>query len=215
MKTSNVLKVGVTGGIGSGKSLVCRVFETLGVPMYDADARAKWLMAHDPTLKQALVNLFGPETYLGDGSLNRAHLRKVAFQSKEATEALNGIVHPAVGLDTKQWLKAQEGAPYVVKEAALMYESNTHLMMDVVVNVAAPESIRVERVLARDAQRSKSQLDEILKQQLSEEKRAELADFTIDNSGELPLLQQVLFLNQTFRDIDFQRYYGIQRRSVD
>ncbi|HEY4652092.1 MAG TPA: dephospho-CoA kinase, partial [Pontibacter sp.] len=118
-----MLKIGITGGIGVGKTIVCRMFAVLGIPVYDADTRAKWVMHHNKALKQELTTVFGAEAYTEAGELNRAYLAKTAFHNPQKLELLNSLVHPHVGNDFTEWVAANAEAPYVLKEAALMFES--------------------------------------------------------------------------------------------
>ncbi|HEX5668597.1 MAG TPA: dephospho-CoA kinase, partial [Chitinophagaceae bacterium] len=142
------IKVGLTGGIGSGKSTVARIFEALGVPVYYADEAAKNLYRSDPVLRQAIIDQFGPEAY-AEGELNRKYISGIVFSSPEKLEILNSLVHPATIKDAEKWLLAQT-APYAIKEAALIFESGSHRDLDHVIGVFAPESLRMKRVMARD-----------------------------------------------------------------
>lgn len=146
MNTDNFLLVGITGGIGSGKSLVCRILEVLGIPVYNADARAKWLLAHDEPLKSAVIKNFGEEAYGADGQLNRQFLAGKVFNDSGQVEILNQLVHPRVGQDFNQWVTRQRDAAYLVKEAALLFESGSYKTLDQVITINAPEAIRIKRV---------------------------------------------------------------------
>ncbi len=192
------LKIGVTGGIGAGKSLVCRIFSVLGIPVYDADSRAKRLMAEDQTLVRQVKGHFGEAAYLEDGTLNRAFLAGEVFDNPEKLELLNGLVHPRVGLDFDKWLKEQRSVPYVVKEAALLFESGSYKSLDAVVAVAAPEELRIRRAVIRDEHRSRLQIEAIISRQLPEEERIRRADYKVQNDEERLLLPQVLKLHKTF-----------------
>ncbi|MEI6409971.1 MAG: dephospho-CoA kinase, partial [Bacteroidota bacterium] len=144
--------VGITGGIGVGKSTVCRIFEALGIPVYDADYWAKWLITNDPALKQQIKELFGAEAYLPDGTYNRAFVASQVFSDKNKLAALNASVHPAVARHGAEWHQAQieRGCPYTLKEAALMIESGSYRQLDCLIVVTAPESLRIQRVMQRD-----------------------------------------------------------------
>lgn len=148
------LQIGITGGIGSGKSLVCRMFACLGVPVYDADSRAKSVMTTDGILVMQIKKEFGGLSYHADGSLNRNYLAGTVFNNPERLEVLNKLVHPRVGEDYLKWLDKQREHAYVLKEAALLYESGSYKALDKVIVVHAPEAVRVARVRQRDPHRS-------------------------------------------------------------
>ncbi len=187
--------VGITGGIGSGKSTVCQFFRILGIPVYSADDRAKWLMSNDPELKSILSKEFGEETYLSDGTLNRNFLAKKVFSDPEKVKKINSIVHPAVGNDFKSWADYQT-APYLLKEAALLFETGSADDLDKVINVSSPLKIRMARVLMRDPHRNEEQINQIINQQLPDEKKNELADFVIKNSDNKLLIPQILEIHK-------------------
>ncbi len=187
--------VGVTGGIGSGKSTVCRLFSILGIPVYSADDRAKWLMANDSNLKKAISAEFGAKSFLEDGSLNRAFLAEEVFSDPEKVKKINSLVHPAVGEDFKNWANYQTAA-YLIKEAALLFESGSAKELDFVINVSSPLKIRVARVLIRDPHRSEDQVNHIIDQQMPDEQKNELADFVIKNNDSKLIIPQVLEIHQ-------------------
>lgn len=195
MTNSRPKWVGITGGIGSGKSTVCQIFRILGIPVYSADDRAKWLMAHDSKVKSQLIQEFGTETYLPEGLLNRDFLAQKVFSDSEKVKRINSIVHPAVGLDFKSWAEIQT-APYLLKEAALLYESGSASELDRVINVSSPLKIRMARVLMRDPHRDEEQINQIINQQWPDEKKNELADFVIKNSENKLLIPQVLEIHK-------------------
>jgi len=184
-------KVGITGGIGSGKTTICQLFELLGIPIYYADDRAKALIVENEALKTKLVETFGEETYLPDGSYNRAYIANIVFSDKKELEKLNHIVHPAMYQDGLDWHNSQESVPYTLKEAAILFESKGHLQMDKTILVVAPEDIRIERVLKRDnstVEAIKARIDK----QLPDAEKIKLADYIILNDGKAPLVPQVL-----------------------
>jgi dephospho-CoA kinase len=195
MKTSKPLLVGITGGIGSGKSTACRIFSILGVPIYYADDRAKWLMSHDTDLKQAIISNFGEESYTADGSLNRAYLASVVFPDEQKVAIINGLVHPAVKKDFEKWVGSQT-APYVLKEAALLFESGSYQDLDKIINVSAPLKTRITRVMMRDRHRTEKQIHEIIDKQLSDEEKNPKSDFVIKNADNKLLIPQVLELHR-------------------
>ena len=145
-----MLKIGLTGGIGSGKSTVAKIFALLGVPVYDSDHRAKVLMTEDNAVRKGIIDLLGEESYTAAGTLDRAHISSRVFDDKEALAKLNAIVHPAVGRDFIAWCNGYSGQCYVLKEAALIFEAGIHASLDYIILVTAPEEIRIKRVVERD-----------------------------------------------------------------
>ena len=143
-----MMKVGITGGIGSGKSTVCRLFARLGVAVYDSDAGAKRLMTEDAELRRRITDRFGAEAY-ADGTLNRTYLAGRVFSEAQALADLNAIVHPAVRADFAAWAEQQEG-DYVILESALLFDAGFDACVDRTVAVLAPEALRIERTCRRD-----------------------------------------------------------------
>lgn len=189
------MKVGITGGIGSGKTTVCKIFETLGIPVYYADDRAKQLMVDAPLLVASIKGIFGEAAYQADGALDRAFIAQAAFSDKEKLQRLNAAVHPAVLEDAVHWHNAQNGVPYTLKEAALLIESGGNRLMDRLVVVTAPLALRLARVAARDGVPEaavKARMDA----QMPEEEKIKLADFIIQNDGQHPLVEQVLAIHR-------------------
>ena len=193
---SRILQIGITGGIGSGKSTVCRIFGTLGVPVYDADSRAKSLMTTDGILITQIKKEFGVLSYHSDGSIDREYLAQ-AFQDKGKLELLNGLIHPRVATDYHAWVSEQK-SDYVLKEAALLFEAKSHRTLDKVIVVSAPEELRIGRVLKRDSHRTRQQVMDIIHNQWSEEERLKLADFVIVNDESSLVTPQVLKLHDIF-----------------
>jgi dephospho-CoA kinase len=191
------LQIGITGGIGSGKSLISKIFNCLGVPVYDADSRAKYLMTTDGILMEQIKKEFG-ELSFANAVLNREYISKLVFEDPEKLNALNALVHPAVGNDYKRWVATQEKQEYVVKEAALMFESNSNEMLDGVIVVVAPEQLRIKRVLQRDAHRNEKQVEAIIKNQMPQEDKVKLANFVIVNDETELVIPQVLKLHSQF-----------------
>jgi dephospho-CoA kinase len=194
MKNSS-LKVGITGGIGSGKTTVCRIFETLGIPIYYADDRAKALMTEDKTLVEGIKNLFGAAAYLDDGSLNRQLISEIAFSNPLKLNELNALVHPAVRIDGERWHDAQVGVPYTLKEAALHFESGGFRLMDKMICVVAPQELRIERVLLRGGL-SRAEIEARMSKQLSDEEKIKQSDFVIYNDNKDGLIPQVLAIHK-------------------
>lgn len=195
MSNQSPLKVGITGGIGSGKSVVAKIFSILGIPIYYADDRAKWLMAYDKELSEQIKKEFGAESYLPDGSVNRTFLATKVFADPEKVKKINSLVHPAVGLDFLKWAESQT-APYVLKEAALIFETGGQKSLDYVINVSSPLKIRIARTLMRDPHRSEEQVNQIINQQMPDEEKNELADFVIKNTDNKLLIPQVLSIHE-------------------
>ena len=186
-------KVGITGGIGAGKSTACEIFKILGAPVYNADQRAKHLMSHDPELKQNIIAVFGKESY-SQGQVNRDHLAKVVFNSSDQISKLNFIVHPAVARDFEKWVSGQK-ADYVLKEAALLIETESYKELDLLINVISSENRRIQRVLKRDPFRTEKEIVEILNKQTNDQVRTELSDFILNNGENHMLIPQVLELH--------------------
>jgi len=188
-----MFRVGLTGGIGSGKTLVSSIIERLGVPVYNADLAARALMNNDAELKAGIVEIFGKQAYNKDG-LDRVFLAGAVFGDHEKLSGLNGLVHPAVRKDFNRWVALQTGSPYVVEEAAILFESGAGAEMDLTVLVYAPEELRIRRVMERD----QATREEVLKRmghQLSEEEKMKMAGFIINNDGSQMLLPQVIELH--------------------
>lgn len=194
---NKTLKVGVTGGIGSGKTLVCRIFGLMGIPVFDADKEAKDLMTTDLALVRAIKNEFGEEAYLKDGSLNRAFLAQRVFHDEASLGRLNALVHPVVIRAGEIWAASQH-APYSIKEAALLFESGSYRKNDYNILVTAPKTIKISRVTERDGV-TEAQVEARMENQWPDEKKAALADFIIVNDGIQPLIPQVMELHQWFR----------------
>jgi len=188
--------VGITGGIGSGKTTVCQVFQELGVPIYYADDRAKQLMAENLTLRKQIEDVFGSKAY-SDGVLNRAFLAEQVFSSQEKLSVLNGLVHPVVAEDFESWIDENEQAPYMIKEAAILFESGAYESVDITVLVVAPEQIRIVRVMERDGT-SEEQVRERMTKQWSQERKVKLADHVINNDGTHLLVPQIIELHEKF-----------------
>ncbi|HRJ31427.1 MAG TPA: dephospho-CoA kinase [Cyclobacteriaceae bacterium] len=192
------LQIGITGGIGSGKSLVCRIFSCLGVSVYDADSRAKSVMTTDGILVMQIKKEFGGLSYHADGSLNRNYLAETVFSNPDRLEALNKLVHPRVGEDYLKWLEKHKTENYILKEAALLYESGSFRMLDKVIVVHAPEAIRVARVKQRDPHRSEQDIKGIINNQMNEELKLKRADYRVVNDDTRLVIPQVLELHRIF-----------------
>ena len=198
--TKKRLKIGITGGIGSGKTTVCRIFETLGIPVYYADDRAKALMVENADLIKNIKNVFGEEAYLPDGALNRAFIANIAFHNPLKLNELNALVHPAVWQDGEQWHNAQTDAPYTLKEAALTFESGGNLFLDKIITVVAPVEIRIERVILRGGgTMTRADVEARIAKQLPDEEKIKQSDFVIWNDGTQLLMPQVLKIHNQLK----------------
>ena len=189
-----MLRIGLTGGIGSGKSTVAHIFNVFGIPIYDADVAAKRVMVEDETLKKRILNVFGENAYT-DGKLNRKFLSDVVFKDERKITLLNSLVHPATIEDANEWMKKQT-APYLIKEAALIFESGSDKFLDLVIGVRSPLSLRIERTMKRNhitAEEVKARM----KFQMDEDKKMALCDFIIENDEKEMLIPQVLLLHET------------------
>jgi len=192
---------GLTGGIGSGKSTVAEIFHTLGIPVYESDARAKQLMNSNASLKREIAQLLGPESYL-DGEVNRKWVAEKVFVDKNLLGQLNAIVHPAVKADAIQWANSNElaSSPYVIKESAILFEENLVDELEGIIMVVASVSVRIERVMKRDGI-SKEKVEERIQHQWADEKKIPLSDFVIYNDGQRSLIEQVTDIDKMIRSI--------------
>nr|WP_262899134.1 dephospho-CoA kinase [Dawidia cretensis] len=188
------MQIGITGGIGSGKSLVTKIFACLGIPVYDADSHAKELMTTDGILISQIKKEFGDLSYVSDGTLNRKYLGEVVFNQQKKLDILNGLVHPRVRHDFAQWTDRYRDKPYVVREAALLFETGVYRLLDQTIVVYAPEDVRIRRVMKRD-NRPEEQVRAIIRKQLSEEEKKALADDIIYNDDSILVIPQVLALH--------------------
>ena len=193
-----MLKIGLTGGIGSGKTIVAKIFETLGIPVYYADERAKALMTLDESVRKAIISHFGEESYSGN-TLNRAYMASIVFNNREKLDLLNSITHPATIRDAEEWMQKQN-TPYCIKEAALLFESGQAEKLDYVIGVYAPQHIRVKRVMDRDGL-STEQVMKRISHQIDEEMKMKLCDFVITNNEQQLVIPQVIELDRKFRNL--------------
>lgn len=194
-----MLKIGITGGIGSGKTTVCRIFEVLGIPVFYADKEAKSLMNTDEILVEGVKETFGQESYSAKGELNRKYLADIVFADDEELKKLNELVHPAVFRAFDAWIKKQQKAPYVIKEAALLFESGSYKVCDYSILVTSPLELKIQRVMQRDAVSREMVLARMSKQ-LSEEQKQPMADFILKNDEQLLVIPQVLELHRRFME---------------
>jgi dephospho-CoA kinase len=193
-----MLKIGITGGIGSGKTTVCKVFETLGVPVFYADVVAKQIMVKDEMLIEGIKETFGMESYLPGGMLNNKHIAGIVFNDTMALEKLNALVHPAVFRAFDRWAASVPvGCPYTLKEAALLFESGSYKMCDYNILVTAPLASKISRVMLRDGVTA-AQVQARMDKQFSDEQKLKLADFQISNDESSSIILQVLNLHEQF-----------------
>jgi len=193
-----MLKIGITGSIGAGKSTVAGIFKVLGVPVFDADAIAKSILNSDPALRAQIIAAFGSETYK-NGLLDRKYLATLVFNNPNQLAKLNALVHPATIKAANSWAKhwEEQGSPYIVKEAALLYEAGTNIGLNFIIGVTAPEELRIARVMARDHV-TRGEVLKRMQHQLDDTKKMERCDIVIDNNEKALLIPQVLTLHQQF-----------------
>lgn len=194
-----MLRIGITGGIGSGKTTVCDIFSTLGIPIYNSDERAKQIMVQNTMVVNAIIEQFGKSIYFEDGALNRKLLSEIVFNDSEHLKKLNAIVHPVVFEDMINWYAENKDHKYVLQEAAIMYESGSYKLLDKTILVFADQEIRIERVMKRDKMTRAEVLARIEKQ-MPETEKLKLADFVIYNNGE-SLIDQVIELHKTILEL--------------
>ena len=192
-----MLKIGVTGGIGSGKTVVCKIFEVLEAPVFYADEAAKTVMITDKILISGIRQHFGDAAYSASGMLNRKYLADIVFNSKMELEKLNSLVHPAVFRAFDTWVNDHKNSPYVIKEAALLFESNSYKLSDYTILVKSPAQLRIQRVMDRDSV-SQSEVELRMNKQFSDEKKEAMADFIITNNEKELVVPQVLNLHSKF-----------------
>ena len=196
------LNIGLTGGIGSGKSTVAGIFKVLGIPVFDADSAAKNIMNEDEGLKQQIIKTFGEETYK-DGLLDRKYLGTIVFNDPFKLEQLNALVHPATIAAGEAWMK-QQHTPYAVKEAALFFESGSAGGLDYIIGVFAPQALRIKRVMARDGVGRQEVLTR-MSRQIDEDIKKSLCDFVITNDEQQLLIPQVVALHEKFIALSTQQ----------
>lgn len=186
-------KIGITGGIGSGKTTVCKIFESMDIPVYYADREAKKIMTSNLSVKKQLKDLLGEKAFYNNGKPDRNYIAAKIFSDKELLNKINEIIHPAVQLDADRWyeiLKNENNSKYCLKEAALLVETGSYKSLDSIIVVTCPEDIRIHRVMKRD----KVKFDEVIKKvqnQLPEEDKVKLADYVIVNDGKSSLIPQI------------------------
>lgn len=196
-----MLRIGLTGGIGSGKSTIARMFEVLGVPVYYADKASKKLYNTDKELMAALKQHFGEDIYI-DGEINKTRLAEIVFNDEKKLALLNSLVHPPTIRDAEKWMSKQN-SPYVVKEAALLFESGSVASLDYVIGVKAPVALRIKRVMDRDGV-TRDEVMRRINRQIDEEIKMKLCDFIIQNNEQQLVIPQVLALHQKLASLSAQ-----------
>src|SRR6187401_256282 len=200
-----VLKIGLTGGIGSGKSTVAQIFEVLGIPVYYADISAKRLMNEDADLRSAITNIFGEQAYINN-ILDRKYISSIVFSDPAKLQQLNALVHPATKKNSDAWMREQT-SPYAIHEAALIFEAKVSDRLDLVIGVSSPIELRIKRAMGRD----KVSREEVLKrmeQQLDEEVKMSKCDFVLINDEQHLLIPQVLKLHEKLVGLSKQKNDG-------
>jgi len=192
-----MIKVGITGGIGSGKSTICKIFRVLGIPVFEADEEAKLLMNSDPDIHDQLIELFGATVYLPDHTIDRKYLAGIVFSNPSLLAQLNGIVHPKVAETFAVWCE-NEQSPYVLHEAAILYESGFYKLMDKTIAVVAKENERIDRVMKRDGA-SEELVNQRIRNQWSDIERIKLADFVISNNDDELIIPQIIEIDKKIR----------------
>ncbi|WP_339924040.1 dephospho-CoA kinase [uncultured Cyclobacterium sp.] len=200
MSKATPLLVGISGGIGAGKTLICKIFSLLSIPIFNADDRAKYLMVHHLPLKKLIIDNFGASAYFEDGQLNRQYLADIVFADPDKTALINSLVHPAVAEDFKSWALSQQ-TKYVLKEAALLFETGSYKALDYTVHVAASEKIRIERIKSRDPKRSVDQIKQIINKQLTDEEKNKLASYIVSNDESSLVIPQVLKIHSHLMEV--------------
>jgi dephospho-CoA kinase len=198
---NKILKIGITGGIGSGKTIISKVFELIGIPLYNADERAKWIVAHNEIVKVSLIKNFGAQSFI-DGKFNPSYISSIVFDNQEKLDLLNSIVHPEVDKDFERWVDEYSNYPYVLKEAALLFESGSYKKLDKIIAVYSPLKLRIKRLLLRDPHRTKSHIEKIMHKQMDEEVKKSRADYIIYNDEKTMIIPQVLKLNDVLMNLE-------------
>ena len=191
------LQVGITGGIGAGKSLVAKVFSVLGAPVYNADERGKWILANDSVVVNYIKEEFGDAAFK-EGKPDTRFLATQVFSNVEKLKKLNSVIHPRVAADYEQWLTKNSASPYTIKEAAIMYESGSDKTVDKMIVVYAPLALRMRRVLNRDSHRTEKDVNNIISKQLPDEEKIKRADYVIYNDEQRLIIPQLLELHKAF-----------------
>jgi len=186
--------VGITGGIGSGKSIVCNIFRQLGVPVYEADTEAKKLYETEPELKERIRKEISEDVFDKKGKIDKQKLSSLIFNNEALLKKVNQIVHPQVVKHFSEWKKLFK-SPYILKEAAILFESDTDKDCDRIITVSAPEELRIQRTMQRD-KKSKEEIEKIILRQWSDDAKIKKSDFVIVNDEKQLVIPQVLEIHQ-------------------
>jgi len=190
-----MLKIGITGGIGSGKTFIAKIFTHLGIPVYYADQRTKELYNTNKNLKHLLITTYGKQIYLPSGHINIEFLRNLIFNNPDKRKEINKIVHPFVIADFNEWYNTKKHAPYILKESALLFETETFKQMNFNILVTAPNTIKIKRIQQRDKIKP-SEIRKIMATQMNDKEKKKKADFIIINNEKKLLLPQVITIHQ-------------------
>lgn len=192
------LKIGVTGGIGSGKSVICQIFSLLGVPVFEADTWAKKLMNLHPEIKTGLIDWYGPDIYAPNGTINREKLAGIIFSDTTEIQKVNSLIHPVVRQEFLRWAEMQPG-PYLIHEAAILFESGFYKIMDYNILISAPEKERIKRVMKRDKV-SAAIVKERINKQWTDEKKRPLANVELVTNDKNLLIPQILKIDKQLKE---------------
>ncbi|MDI9355494.1 MAG: dephospho-CoA kinase [Chitinophagaceae bacterium] len=190
--------VGITGGIGAGKSLVGKIFQTLGVPLYSADTAAKQVMRNNTDLKEAIKKQFGKDAYHNSGEVNAKYIAEIVFQDKTKLDLINALVHPVVAKDFSQWTQKNMHHKYIIKESALLLQTEEYKFLDCILYISAPKQVRIERIQKRDPQRTMEEITSIINSQITEQKAITKATHLILNDDKTMLLPQIIAIHNQF-----------------
>lgn len=191
-----MIKVGLTGGIGSGKSTICKIFSHLGVPIFNADDVAKDILYNDKIINKKVVEVFGLQILDNNQRIDKNKLASLVFQKNEMLDKLNSIIHPAVEHRFLKWSASHFTNKYIIKEAAILFESGSYKKMDMVINVSAPVELRIARVLNRDKVLNKEAVSDRMNKQLSDLQREKMSSFTIINDEKQMIVPQVIHIHE-------------------
>jgi dephospho-CoA kinase len=190
-----MIKVGITGGIGSGKTIVCKVFALLGIPVYYSDEKAKWLLGNDDEVRENIIKSFGKDVLNETENIDRKKLSALVFADKNKLEKLNAIVHPAVARHFDEWATKHKEQKYILKEAAILFESGANKQVDTVITVTAPSSLKIKRAMQRD-NITAEQVEQRMKNQWTDEEKIKLSAYVIVNDEEQLLIPQVIKIHE-------------------
>jgi dephospho-CoA kinase len=192
-----MIKVGITGGMGSGKSTACKVFRTLGIPVFEADLVARQLMITNAEIRNQLIRLFGAAVYLQDQTIDRKYLSEIVFQNSSLLAKLNEIVHPVVRNEFDEWCTKQH-SPYILHEAAILFESGFYKLMDKTIAVVTSEEERIQRVVKRDGT-TPELVKQRIRNQWTDQQRKSLADYLINNNDDELIIPQIIEIDKKIR----------------